>query len=309
MSKAISHFRIDTFFGDTFNKLPLEQMPVRYLDLATEDFLIIKRSDFPLRDYISANRRTYFKIFHVTGGEGILTIGLHKYHMKPGDIAFYEPNEIMSWQTVKKGAEGHSCLIEANFLKEPPYLLNYFKNYPLFQTSNVVRLDEKSSYEIDQLFDFIFKEYNGDNEDKKQAILLHLQMIIFKVQRIGNNVMNNEVSKSYRYIHDFLDLLESSFSTLNIEQPIEIKTAIGFADKLNVHPNYLNRVVKEYTGKNIRTIIQERLLYEAKSLLLHTSWDVREISHVLGFSEPASFSHLFKSKESKSPLAYRKEHQ
>ena len=39
---------------------------------------------------------------------------------------------------------------------------------------------------------------------------------------------------------------------------------------LNVHVNYLNRAVKEVTGKSTTTHITERIVSEAKALLQHT---------------------------------------
>ncbi|WP_419836231.1 AraC family ligand binding domain-containing protein [Xanthocytophaga agilis] len=49
-----------------------------------------------MQDYISPNRRQFYKIFHITSGIGILTVGLHQYFLSPGDIAFLHPDEIMS---------------------------------------------------------------------------------------------------------------------------------------------------------------------------------------------------------------------
>ena len=90
------------------------------------------------------------------------------------------------------------------------------------------------------------------------------------------------------------------------QEPVKIKTAAEFADQLHVHPNYLNALVKQNTGRTVREHIQERLLYEAKALLLRTDLTVSHISHGLGFSDPAAFTSFFKKKENVSPSNFRK---
>ncbi|WP_222597077.1 helix-turn-helix domain-containing protein [Chitinophaga pinensis] len=85
-----------------------------------------------------------------------------------------------------------------------------------------------------------------------------------------------------------------------------MKTAGEFADRLNVHPNYLNTLVRNQTGKTLREHIQDRLLYEAKVLLLQTDWDINAISYALGFSEHAAFTSFFNKKAHVSPSRFRK---
>ena len=70
--------------------------------------------------------------------------------------------------------------------------------------------------------------------------------------------------------------------------------------------NYLNALVKHQTGKTLREHIQDRLLHEAKSLLVQTDWGINEISDGLGFSGQAAFTSFFRKKTNSSPSAYRK---
>lgn len=302
----IPRLELETSTQHTF-KTPL--LPVEQHVLSTGYFTIVERNTLPVKDYISPNRRKYYKIFHVTAGTGILNVGLHQYSMNPGDIAFVHPDEIMSWQTITREAEGHSCLIHPNYFDEATHLLLLFKNYPFFNPSRaVVQLDEEVSSKINQYFAAILSEEKSNNDDKKQAILLHLQMILLEVQRVGKKSIDISVTDNYRYIHGFLKLLESSFQIQNAGAAIEIKTAAEFASLLNVHPNYLNQLVKSHTGKTLREHIQERLLYEAKVLLTRTDWDIKAISYVLGFSEPAGFTSFFRKKEHMSPSQFRKKH-
>ncbi len=299
----IPRLGLETFAGLHF-KVPF--LNVERYPLDATHFSIKDRKNTPVKDYISPNRRQFYKIFHITSGTGILTVGLHQYELNPGDIAFLHPDEIMSWQTTSVDTGGHFCLIHPHYFDNETHLIQLFRQYPYFKPSQaVIQLAAAQSVKVNQYFEAILQEEEGEQEDKKQAILLHLQMILLEAQRAGKHLTDVAVPESYRYVYGFLSLLESAFQVQGPDTVVKIKTAAEFADQLNVHPNYLNSLVKTQTGKTLREHIQDRLLYEAKSLLLQTDWDIKGISYVLGFSEPPAFTSFFHKKERVSPSKYR----
>ena len=87
---------------------------------------------------------------------------------------------------------------------------------------------------------------------------------------------------------------------------VRLKTASEFAEELHLHPNYLNNLVKAQTGKTLSNHIQERLIYEAKALLIKTNWDISTISYSLGYSNQAAFTSSFKRMERITPSSFRK---
>ena len=302
---AIPRFELESF-AETSYQGPV--MQVQLYPLNANRFIIENRASYPIIDYISPNRRDFYKIFHMTSGTGVLTVGLHRYEVGPGDIAFLHPDEIMSWHTASEGTGGHFCLIHPKYFDhDAEHVLQLLKNCPYFKAPNaVVHLTDEQSATVNRHFEDMLREARSDNDDKKQALLLYLQMMLVEVQRAGKSTKNAAVSENYGYIYNFLSLLESSFQVSGHQEPVKIKTAAEFADQLHVHPNYLNALVKQNTGKTVREHIQERLLYEAKALLLRTDLTVSHISHGLGFSDPAAFTSFFKKKENVSPSNFRK---
>ncbi|HMC86197.1 MAG TPA: helix-turn-helix domain-containing protein, partial [Chitinophagaceae bacterium] len=91
------------------------------------------------------------------------------------------------------------------------------------------------------------------------------------------------------------------------DEPLRLRTAQDFATGLSVHVNYLNRSVKEVTGKPTSVHIAERITAEAKSLLQHTDWSVADIAYALGFEYPTYFNNYFKRVTSTTPKSLRKE--
>lgn len=77
------------------------------------------------------------------------------------------------------------------------------------------------------------------------------------------------------------------------------------AAALHLSPNYLGDMLRTLTGQNAQQHIHEKLIQQAKEKLSTTSLSVAEIAYDLGFEHAQSFSKLFKSKTTQSPLAFR----
>jgi AraC family transcriptional regulator, transcriptional activator of pobA len=304
-NSKIPRLELATFAQDGY-KIPL--LRVEHYPLDSSYFVIQNRDHYPVKDYISPHRRKFYKLFHMTRGTGVLTIGLHRYEMGPKEIAFLHPDEIMSWQTTSEETGGHFCLIHPDYFgRDAEHVLQLFRQYPCFATDKaVIQLTDEQSANINGYFETMLKEDRGTNEDKKQAILLQLQLLLLESQRAGKNRVKTQAPEGYGYIYRFLSLLESAFQVRERGAYATLKTAAEFADQLHVHPNYLNALVRKQTGKTLREHIQDRLLHEAKSLLVQTDWEIQEISEGLGFSAQAAFTSFFRKKVNLSPSAYRK---
>lgn len=106
----------------------------------------------------------------------------------------------------------------------------------------------------------------------------------------------------------FLILLEGQFPIQDRSETLRFRSVQDFARSLNIHPNSLNRAVKQASGLTTSAHIGQRIVSEAKKMLLETVWSISEISNVLGFEHPAHFSSFFKKAAGKNPKAFREEH-
>jgi AraC-like DNA-binding protein len=104
----------------------------------------------------------------------------------------------------------------------------------------------------------------------------------------------------------FVELLERQFPIDSPQQRLQLRTAKEYADRLAIHVNHLNQVLKETTGHTTTSIISARIIKEAKILLKQSPWSISEIAFCLGFGEVAHFSNFFKKHTSYTPGGYRK---
>ena len=91
----------------------------------------------------------------------------------------------------------------------------------------------------------------------------------------------------------------------SLHQRLTLRTAKDYADRLAVHVNHLNKVLKEVTGHTTTQLISTRVIQEAKILLKQTNWNIAEIGYTLGFDDLAHFSNFFKKQTSFTPAAFR----
>lgn len=94
----------------------------------------------------------------------------------------------------------------------------------------------------------------------------------YKKLRIESNTVENP---SHSLYSDFIDLVELNFSKYH--------TVRFYAEKLNVSLHTLNMCCKTNVSMTTSAVISNRVIQEAKRLLLFTDMRSSEISSKLGF--------------------------
>ncbi|MVU80873.1 helix-turn-helix domain-containing protein [Nocardia sp. ET3-3] len=78
-----------------------------------------------------------------------------------------------------------------------------------------------------------------------------------------------------------------------------------YAARLGYSPRTLNRLARENTGLSAKQLIDERIILEAKRLLVHSRNPVARIAADLGFDDASNFSKYFQQRVGTTPLAFR----
>lgn len=267
---------------------------------------IFNREIEDCRNYLSANRRDFYKILMITGGDGVFTLGLNKYVIDRPAIIFIHPNDIISWQKTSGDSAGYYLLFKRDFIIRYPMLKSTMERFPLFtdKSRSVMYVEENDLSGFIRLWESMYKEQ--DNELGYEAIQAYIQLMMIDSARMSKFPVPESTGDEYDHIHRFFGLLEEEVSNINYEKPIKLRTAQEFADTLKLHPNYLNRILKKRTGQNVSTHIKGRLLDECKALLLQTTWSLEQISYAVGFSDQPNFNFFFKKNTGFTPNSFRK---
>jgi AraC-like DNA-binding protein len=78
-----------------------------------------------------------------------------------------------------------------------------------------------------------------------------------------------------------------------------------YAEGLFVSPNYLNEVIKSSLNISAKEYIQNRLILEAKRMVIFTGKSSKEIGYDLGFDDPSHFSKFFKNNARQSLMDFK----
>lgn len=83
-------------------------------------------------------------------------------------------------------------------------------------------------------------------------------------------------------------------------------TMADHAEALQVTPTHLTRACKAATGKTAADLLTERILYEARNLLISTRVPAQDIARHLGFGSAAYFTRFMLHHTKQTPTAMRK---
>ncbi|MET4140376.1 helix-turn-helix transcriptional regulator [Pedobacter sp. UYP1] len=297
-----------------FNKL-LDQynylgLPKKSID-ENADFTIHNLKDIHLIiPYQSPVYRTnFFSFVFVKNGSGKYTTDEQLFEIKPGTVYFTNPGHFKSyeWRTLE---EVYLVTLSESFLKENVHA-DIFDEFPFLLAETVPpRVLEPAVFaEFEQLYQQINTAYFSDSVYKNRMIGSLFVVLLLKVKEYFWKDYNPiyEGNRSSQIVKDFKKNLEKHYRQLAAGEVQLLFRVQDYADAQNLHPNYLNNVVKSKTGKAVGTWISEKTIAEAKAMLQNSAISIKEVAYRLGFSEATNFSNYFKKHTDLSPVLYRKQ--
>jgi len=251
------------------------------------------------------SRKDFYKIC-LTTGKSIIHYADKSFEQDGTVLFFGNPHIPYSWETVTTSYVGYTCLFSEEFLKSDRS--ESLQHSPLFKIGGtpILKITEEQRLFLNTLFQKMVEEQKTNYVYKDDLIRNYINLIIHEALKLQpSENFEQHRNASSRITSVFLELLERQFPIEDTEKPLQLKTAQDYAKNLNVHPNYLNRAVKEVTGKPTTAHISERIISEAKALLQHTDWNIADIAHALGFEYPTYFNNFFKKITGTNPKSLR----
>ncbi|MES2520853.1 MAG: helix-turn-helix domain-containing protein [Bacteroidota bacterium] len=251
------------------------------------------------------SRKDFYKIC-LTTGESIIHYADKSFDAVETVLFFGNPHIPYSWETISTSYVGYTCLFSEEFLKSDRS--ESLQNSPLFKIGGtpILKITEQQRAFLSTIFQKMIEEQQSDYVYKDDLIRNYVSLIIHEALKLQpSENFDQHRNASSRIASVFLELLERQFPIEDTKKPLQLKTAQDYAKKLNVHANYLNRAVKEVTGKPTTAHISERIISEAKALLQHTDWNISDIAYALGFEYPTYFNNFFKKNTGTNPKSLR----
>ena len=251
------------------------------------------------------SRKDFYKIC-LTTGKSIIHYADKSFDAEGTVLFFGNPHIPYSWETISTSYVGYTCLFSEEFLKSDRS--ESLQHSPLFKIGGtpILKITEQQREFLSTLFQKMIEEQQIDYAYKDDLIRNYINLIIHEALKLTpSENFDQHRNASSRITSVFLELLERQFPIEDTRKPLQLKTAQDYAKNLNVHANYLNRAVKEVTGKPTTVHISERIISEAKALLQHTDWNISDIAYALGFEYPTYFNNFFKKITGTNPKSLR----
>ncbi|MEJ5994939.1 helix-turn-helix transcriptional regulator [Pedobacter sp. Du54] len=250
---------------------------------------------------LTAHKHHFYHLVFFTEGEGKQYLDFKKFSIKPGIIYFMIPGQVHNW-VFKTPPNGYiinfSSTYFSSFLLDADYL-SRFSFFSGQQDAQVLELSLNTQQSITSIFEAILKEgltHSKANDDLVKTLLIQLFITIARFQNTLEPAMNN----SYNHIlmKNFKDLIEANYKHLKLPKQ--------YAALLYITPNHLNAVCNDFLQISAGNLIRNRILLEAKRLLINLDLRIGEIANQLNFTDQSYFIKFFKKHEGVTPEKFRK---
>jgi AraC family transcriptional activator of pobA len=251
----------------------------------------------------------YFSFILTKEGSGVYWLDDNKFPFDSQTIYFTNPGHIKSYE-LNESKDAFIITLSEKVMRENVHP-EIYGEFP-FLLAEIVppkKLMQNDFEEFATLYNQILKEFKKESEYKNKILGNLFMVMLLKIKERFWSTYNpiEEGNRNSQIVKSFKHLLELEFKKVMEKEQNDGKLqAQHFAERLNLHPNYLNSVIKSKTGRTVNDWISERTLSVAKSLLINTTYSSKEIAYQLGFSEPTHFSRFFKKNTHFSPNTFRK---
>ncbi len=259
------------------------------------------------RNVMPYNRRAYYKISLIRG-KNRAEYADQVIQINRNALLFATPRVPYHWVPEDPEQSGLFCVFTDTFLMKNrtgavPDELPIFRSggYPVFE------ITDEQAEELNVIFQKMKQEIASDYAFKYDLLRNYVLELIHYGQKLQptSALSTTTQNASARVTSLFVELLERQFPIESPHQQLQLRTAKDYADRLAIHVNHLNKVLRESIGKTTTDMISSRIAQEAKILLKQTNWNISEIAYSLGFEEVAHFSNFFKKQATVTPLAFR----
>jgi AraC-like DNA-binding protein len=259
---------------------------------------IVAHFDFANRPH----RHNFYDLLYITEGSGKHFIDFHEYKIKSHTFFFLLPGQVHAWE-LSPDIKGYSIFFTDDFfslnrsaihLRESPFFQNLQKNPVLY-------LEDKTSqaFFVD-IFEKIYQEQVQEETFKLDMVRLYIELLLTQASR--------KQAQRVSYFKNVSHLQQQAFTYQNLVEKhfLKIRSIQAYADMMSVSAKHLSVICKRVLGKTASEVLHERLLLEAKRLLLYSDETVGQISYRLNFNEVSYFVRFFKKMTKQTPEHFRK---
>ena len=244
------------------------------------------------------HRHNSYVLVFFTKGSGTHEIDFDVFTIQPGSMFFLQPGQMHHWN-LSDDVEGFVI-----FYSQEMYNLYFGQktigDYPFYSSvdnKSEMFFDATESKLILPYFESLILETQANQLLKQDKIMNLLDIIHIEIARKYSETHLHEAHSYNVKIKTFELVLEHNFK--------KEKAPSFYASQLAITLKHLNRICNEMLQKTTTEVITDRIILEAKRMLMDKKFTVNEIATELGYDDYSYFTRLFKKNTLMTPTDFR----
>lgn len=242
------------------------------------------------------------EILYVTEGALEVTVGKELVRVAQGQVCFVPPNAIHCVQLAQAPTRYHAFVFDYAVLHLPEQ--HFFQKEIIAPLKEGKRTlpglltgDTKEYAQIIPLLDILGLHTSPDCKYQSFQALIQLFTILAPLVEDSDDRSGRMSNPTVKLC---LDHLQTHYA--------EKITLEGLAQLVHLHPNYICKLFREYTGQTVFQHLLQLRIDNAAHLLLNEGYTAAQAAEACGFESLSFFSRKFKELMGISPQGYKKQH-
>ncbi|GAL85625.1 AraC family transcriptional regulator [Sporocytophaga myxococcoides] len=263
----------------------------------------IRNLDKHLKDNLFLDRphgHDFFILLFITSGSGMHSIDFKNYHVKAGSLFLLSPGQVHHWN-LSSDINGYILFFTKEYF-QLDFNYNKLLTLPFFYThinSPCMEIKEEDIEQVSNIFKKIDDEYLNKRKLFHDVIRLNLKMLLIELERkyTGNQQASGLMQYQMNQLHKLETLIDAHYK--------EHKQISEYASIMNISIKQLNTLCKKALNKTPGDLLQERLILEAKRLLVYSDNSISSIAYSLNYTDNSYFIRLFRKLTTMTPEQFR----
>lgn len=272
-------------------------------DFQQEDLLISRFSAYLQKhsDLYFPHKHTFYHLVMFSKGGGTHAIDFTSFNVTPNQIYFMIPGQVHSW-SFEGDVDGYVIHFSPSFFESFLLKNQYLDQFPFFNgiiDDAVIQIDPSLQKKITGLFEEIISEAERPGPmgaDLIRSLLLQLFILLSRTN--ADKKEKQALPYNYTLLKTFQKLIGKNFASLRLPR--------DYAELMYITPNHLNALCNDLLGIPAGEVIRNRVLLEAKRLLINQDLTIAEIGYQLNFNDNSYFTKFFKKYTGSTPEEFRK---
>ncbi|MBK1438568.1 helix-turn-helix domain-containing protein [Parapedobacter sp. ISTM3] len=246
------------------------------------------------------HRHSFYHMVYFTAGSGCHTIDFHRFEVRPFQLYAMIPGQVHHWD-FRGNVDGYVLNFTASFFQSFLLRPDYLEEFAFFRgqaQQAVLDIPVSMRTGVTALFDEMVSLASSLDTLRIDQLRVRALTLFLELATLQEPAKPAPLSYNATLLRNFQKLVDKHFASLRLPK--------DYAALLYITPNHLNAICSDLLGQSAGEVIRERIILEAKRLLVNPELSVAAVADTLNFKDNSYFTKFFKKYTRTTPEAFRK---